>query len=110
MVKRIVICFDGTWNKPDQRDGGVVCPSNVVKTARSVIRRAPDGTNQLVFYDHGVGTDRGFNRISGGGFVVGLSKNVENAYRFLLHNYEDSDALFLFGFSRGGSRHVAPPD
>lgn len=37
----------------------------------------------------------------GGGFGVGLSKNIEDGYRFLLHNYEDGDELFLFGFSRG---------
>ena len=101
MSKRIVICCDGTWNKPDQRDGDMVCPSNVVKTAHAVLPRAPDGTHQIVFYDQGAGTDRGINRWVGGGFGVGLSKNVEDAYRFLLHNHEGGDELFLFGFSRG---------
>ncbi len=101
MKKRIVICCDGTWNKPDQIDGDVVSPSNVVKIARSVVPRAPDGTHQVVFYDQGVGTDRGLDRLMGGGFGIGLSRNIEDGYRFLLHNYEDGDELFLFGFSRG---------
>ena len=25
MSKRIVVCCDGTWNTPDQKDDGVVC-------------------------------------------------------------------------------------
>jgi hypothetical protein len=32
---------------------------------------------------------------------VGLSRNVLDAYRFLIHTYEPGDALYLFGFSRG---------
>lgn len=31
----------------------------------------------------------------------GLQKNVEDAYRFLAHHYEDGDQVYLFGFSRG---------
>lgn len=29
MPKNIVICCDGTWNTPDQIDGGIPAPTNV---------------------------------------------------------------------------------
>lgn len=96
MSKRIVICCDGTWNTPHQN-----APTNVVKTARAVLPQAPDGTTQVVFYDWGVGTEKGLDRFIGGAFGEGLVKNVEDAYRFIMHNYEPGDQLFLFGFSRG---------
>ena len=96
-MKRIVLCCDGTWNTPTK---GV--PTNVIKTARAVLPAAPDGTAQVVFYDAGVGTEgRPLSRLSGGVFGEGLAKNVEDAYRFLVHNYEDGDEIYLFGFSRG---------
>ena len=96
-MKRIVVCCDGTWNRPTQD-----IPTNVVKTARAVLPTAPDGTAQVVFYDAGVGTEgRRWSRLSGGVFGDGLAKNVEDAYRFLVHNYEDGDQIYLFGFSRG---------
>ena len=96
-MKRIVLCCDGTWNTPTK---GV--PTNVTKTARAVLPTAPDGTAQVVFYDAGVGTEgRLLSRFSGGVFGEGLAKNVEDAYRFLVHNYEDGDQVYLFGFSRG---------
>jgi uncharacterized protein (DUF2235 family) len=41
------------------------------------------------------------DRLFGGAFGKGLNENVEDAYRFLLHNYEQGDEVFLFGFSRG---------
>ncbi len=101
MSKRIVICSDGTWNIPDQKDRGEVRPTNVAKMALSI---APEGTDdkiQRVFYDKGVGTGWGLNRWLGGAFGVGISKNIEDAYRFLIENYKDGDEIYLFGFSRG---------
>ena len=96
-MKRIVLCCDGTWNTPTQ---GI--PTNVTKTARAVLPAAPDGTAQVVFYDAGVGTEgRLLSRFSGGVFGEALTKNVADAYRFLVHNYEDGDEIYLFGFSRG---------
>jgi uncharacterized protein (DUF2235 family) len=54
-----------------------------------------------VFYDQGVGTGNLWDRWLGGAFGAGLEKNVVDAYRFIMHNYEEGDRLFLFGFSRG---------
>ena len=96
MPKRIVICSDGTWNRPDQTH-----PTNVIKMARAVLPTAPDGTGQVVFYDQGVGTGKRLDRWLGGAFGQGLEKNVEDAYRFLMHNYDQGDEIYLFGFSRG---------
>jgi uncharacterized protein (DUF2235 family) len=40
MGKRIVICCDGTWNRPEQP-----VPSNVVRTARAVLPTGRDGVS-----------------------------------------------------------------
>jgi len=92
-MKRIAIFSDGTWNSP--QDGGT---TNVLRMARAV---KPDvaRTKQVVFYDWGVGTDR--KKLSGGLTGAGIDKNIMDCYRFLVHNYEDGDQLFFFGFSRG---------
>ncbi|MCK4329862.1 DUF2235 domain-containing protein [candidate division WOR-3 bacterium] len=102
MNKRIVICSDGTWNTPDQKDEGEYRPSNVVKIARAVDTFSQDEKHQIVFYDEGVGADKwGLDRLTGGAFGRGLDKNILDAYRFLIRNYVGGDEIFLFGFSRG---------
>jgi uncharacterized protein (DUF2235 family) len=93
-MKRLVFCFDGTWNRLD-----AAYPTNVVLTAESVVPHA-DGVTQVIFYDEGVGTGRG-ERILGGVFGAGLTKNLADAYRFLIFNYTPGDHIFVFGFSRG---------
>ena len=93
--KRLVICFDGTWNKLDART-----PTNVVLTAESVVPLAPDGKTQAIFYDEGVGTNRS-ERFSGGMFGAGLIDKLGDAYRFLTFNYTPGDEIYVFGFSRG---------
>jgi uncharacterized protein (DUF2235 family) len=99
-MKRIVVCCDGTWNRPDQVHGGEVCASNVTKIARCVAPVDPHGTQQLVFYDKGVGTGR-FDRLLGGAFGLGIERKILDAYQFLIINYESGDELFFLGFSRG---------
>jgi uncharacterized protein (DUF2235 family) len=99
-VKRLVICCDGTWNKPDQAAGDRPCPTNVTKLARAVADRDGDGTEQRLLYHIGVGNRPG-ERLSGGAFGVGLSRDVKDAYRWIVENYDPGDELFLLGFSRG---------
>ncbi len=94
-MKRIVFCFDGTWNKL-----AVDTPTNVVLTAASVEREARDGTVQIMHYDEGVGTGR-LDKVTGGVFGAGLVSNVREAYRFLIFNYDPGDEIYVFGFSRG---------
>lgn len=102
MPKRLAVCFDGTWNTPDQKDRGRVRPTNVAKTALAIARRGRDRREQVVFYDPGVGTGWGkLDRLLGGAFGLGLNENIRQGYRFLVQHYRPGDQIFLFGFSRG---------
>ena len=96
MPKRLVVCCDGTWNRPDQRSGS---PTNVAKLALGLASE-DSGTPQLVFYQRGVGTRR-FEHLRGGALGFGLSRNVCECYRFIVESYEPGDGLYFFGFSRG---------
>jgi uncharacterized protein (DUF2235 family) len=99
MAKRLVVCCDGTWNRPDQLSHGVAAPTNVTKLAFGVARE-DGGTAQRIFYQPGVGTRR-FERLTGGAFGLGLSRNVIDCYGFLVESYEPGDELYFLGFSRG---------
>ena len=94
--KRIIICSDGTWNNPEQKN-----VTNVVRTARAILPVDGRGTPQLVFYDWGVGSEGVGNKVAGGALGKGIDKNIQDAYRFIVHNYVDGDEIYLFGFSRG---------
>ena len=110
-MKRLIFCFDGTWNKlvPD-------LATNVVLTAASIRRLDHEGVPQLIHYDEGVGTGD-LEQLRGGMFGYGLMDNVREAYRFLVFNYDPGDEIYVFGFSRGAFsartfigfiRHVGP--
>ncbi|CAO3351107.1 DUF2235 domain-containing protein [Azospirillum palustre] len=111
MGKRIVLCFDGTWNKPgsgSQPDTDNEASTNVWKFYKSVLGAAPDNTEQVSYYDSGVGTDEKggflhdwFDKILGGAFGLGLDKKIKDGYRFLASHYNDGDHVFILGFSRG---------
>lgn len=92
-MKRIAIFADGTWNSPEK---GLA--TNVLRLARSV-RPVHAGSEQVAFYDWGVGTDR--QKLAGGITGAGIDKNIMDCYRFVVHNYAPGDQLFFFGFSRG---------
>ena len=92
--KRIVICADGTWNDPEEEH-----PTNVLRMARAIRPEDPRGVQQVVFYDWGVGSYHA--RIRGAVAGLGLKKNIQDCYRFIVQNYDKDDELFLFGFSRG---------
>jgi uncharacterized protein (DUF2235 family) len=109
-MSSIVICCDGTWNSADQEKKKVMvkgveveelCVTNVLKIACRLCKKKKDGSLQLVYYDQGVGTGNLADRIGGGAFGDGLQANINDAYRFLVANYEPGDSIFIFGFSRG---------
>jgi uncharacterized protein (DUF2235 family) len=108
--KRLVVCCDGTWNTPDQVKDGKSSPTNVAKLARAVLTpQDARGIEQRMYYHKGVGTGR-FDHFRGGALGWGLSRNVQDAYMFLVENYDGpDDEIFLFGFSRGAytARSVA---
>lgn len=93
-LKRIVVCADGTWNDPEDEH-----PTNVLRIARAIRPDNGDGVQQVVFYDWGVGSYHA--PIRGGVAGLGLMKNVQDCYRFIVQNFDQGDELFLFGFSRG---------
>jgi uncharacterized protein (DUF2235 family) len=100
-VKKLIVCCDGTWNRADQEENGEPCPTNVIRIAYRVAKRAADGVPQIVFYHQGVGTGNVIDRYTGGALGKGLEANIQDCYLFLIANYEPGDEIFLFGFSRG---------
>jgi uncharacterized protein (DUF2235 family) len=99
-MKRLVVCCDGTWNRPDQVSQGVAAPTNVAKIALALAEADGAGNPQVLHYEAGVGTRR-WEHLLGGAFGVGLSRNVQDCYRFLVDHYEPGDELYFLGFSRG---------
>jgi uncharacterized protein (DUF2235 family) len=101
-MKRIVLCFDGTWNKP----GDEALPpeerveSNVMRFWRSVAAAGADGVEQVTWYNQGVGT-HWFDRVAGGAFGAGLDLHIIQGYQHLAELYEDGDEVYVVGFSRG---------
>jgi len=96
-MKRLVFCFDGTWQKLTQPH-----PTNVVLTAESVVPFVKDDVAQAVFYDQGIGSGDHFGEhLLGGMFGIGIMDVLADAYRFLIFNHEAGDEIFVFGFSRG---------
>src|ERR1043166_4114395 len=101
MPKNIIVCCDGTNNQFE------VDRTNVIRTYQ--VARKND--RQVAFYDPGVGTmpEPWFtNRISkrwamlkGLAFGTGFSENIQDAYCYLIKQYQPGDKVFLFGFSRG---------
>src|SRR3546814_15957194 len=72
-VKRLIFCFDGTWNKllPD-------VATNVVLTAASIDRIDPEGVPQVIPYDEGVGPGDP-DELRGGMFGLGLIGTVRRS-------------------------------
>jgi uncharacterized protein (DUF2235 family) len=104
-MRNIVICCDGTGNEISENI------SNVLKLYRCLRKTEKTTPRQIVYYDPGVGTltrpdpwhrlRQNFNAILGLATGYGLDDNVLAAYRFLAHNWQDGDRIYLFGFSRG---------
>lgn len=104
MAKNIVVCLDGTWNRPERLNSHRA-PTNVLKFLRALLPTGRDGRCQATFYDPGLGTGGTIDRIKGA-IGMGLSDNILDGYRFIANNYDagggsDPDEIFLLGFSRG---------
>lgn len=93
----IVICADGTWNRPEE-DLDRDFPTNVLKLARA-INPSDDLLKQHVFYDWGLGSYH--DSLSAGATGRGIQKNILDGYRYIVQNYASGDKIYLFGFSRG---------
>jgi uncharacterized protein (DUF2235 family) len=95
MSRKIVLLSDGTGNSSAK-----VWRTNVWRPFEALDL---SGSDQVAFYDDGVGTSS-FKPLAilGGAFGFGLRRNVIALYKFACRNYRDADdELFGFGFSRG---------
>jgi uncharacterized protein (DUF2235 family) len=112
MARKLVVCCDGTWNTPRTETnifrtyqflrGQLGAPAEITQKngVTTCGGRTRDGSELLLFYDQGVGTDW-FSRLVGGGVGAGLSDNVRDAYYFLGQNFVPGSEIYVFGFSRG---------
>ena len=104
-MKNIVICCDWIHNGIGENI------SNILNLYLCMHKREHQSPKQIVYYDPGVGTlarpnpwrsfAQDFTAILGLATGYALDENVLAAYNFLVKNYEDGDAIYLFGFSRG---------
>lgn len=101
-MKRIVICFDGTWNRPADESLPVdqQVETNVRRFFESVKPIADDGVEQITWYDEGIGT-KWYDKFIGGTTGAGLDINILEGYKFLAKTYQDEDEVYVLGFSRG---------
>jgi len=126
-MRRLIVLLDGTWNE-DEDDGGDR-DTNIVRlrdiitdgikgddksiplTIEEVIEHdasAIESTTRrwgafdyIFFYERGVGTGPGLDRLTGGALGWGLGRNIRRAYKFLSQYYCAGSEIFIFGFSRG---------
>lgn len=101
-VRNLIVCCDGTWNTRDQKRHDVPVPTNVVRIYNAVAEADANGNAQLRYYHPGVGAGGSLlERLAGGAFGAGLSRNIMSAYKWLCSSYIPGDRIFMFGFSRG---------
>ena len=126
MAKTWIICIDGTWNQPGQKDRDPITakeeatPSNVVRTWEALANGplatdfyygsiAPikpkilfTGVEGETIYLAGIGTTGTVeSHILEGATGTGTSERIRDAYRFLAERYCPGDRIYGFGFSRG---------
>ena len=120
MSKNIVLCLDGTWNGPDNKDAaGTQTPTNVQKLFEALSGSAPlaAGDDEKEFppttpphgticqagkYINGIGsTGNALAHAVEGAVGLGLVARVVRGYTYLSRLYEPGDSLFILGFSRG---------
>ncbi len=113
--KDIVVCFDGTWNKPGSN-------TNIHRIYDHVSENTRGNSNTVVHYIPGIGTSWG-NILRGGGVGKNIDGKIEKGMRAVINGktsteknaYEDSnpkhyqantgyepgDNVYVLGFSRG---------
>jgi uncharacterized protein (DUF2235 family) len=104
MTLRLIVCFDGTWNRPAaDLDPLTRVETNVCRLYENTVTGdVAGGFTQQKWYDPGVGTDW-YDHVRGGVFGLGLDQNIRQGYRWLVDAYPDAGAaeIFVIGFSRG---------
>jgi hypothetical protein len=122
--RRLIVMLDGTWNEDSDYDQD----TNIVRMRDRIgqgmqehfyapisIEEVNERDNSqmelgarmfgdfecIMFYERGVGTGPGLDRILGGALGTGLERNIRGAYKFISRNYFAGAEIFIFGFSRG---------
>jgi uncharacterized protein (DUF2235 family) len=112
MPKNIVVFSDGTGQdggaRPEQRISNIY---KMYRISRDHADTGIDPSQQVVFYDAGLGTDVGataltspvriIQKLLGSVTGAGIKRNIADCYEFIVNHYEEGDRIFLFGFSRG---------
>ena len=107
MTKNIVVFSDGTGQdggaRPEQRISNIY---KMYRASRDHADDAIDPSEQVAFYDGGLGTDIGataltspvrfVQKLLGSVMGAGIKRNIADCYEFII-----KDRIFLFGFSRG---------
>ena len=120
MAKNIVLCLDGTWDGPGNKDGkGNLTPTNVQKLFESLSGSAALGAGdaekefvqaasgdavlgQVGKYINGVGVSSNLLAKAVEGAVgLGLVARVVRGYTYLSRAWAPGDRIFILGFSRG---------
>ena len=65
VMKRLILCCDGTWNRADQAHEGTPSTTTVVKLAYRIAKHDAAGMPQVILYDQGVGTGNSLDRDAG---------------------------------------------
>ena len=122
--RRLILLLDGTWNDADigDKDTNIVRLRDILAHGLSALYHTPLSIEEVIgndslaaelgirshgafdylfFYERGVGTGPGLDRLTGGGLGWGLGQNIRRAYKFLSRNYLPGAEIFIFGFSRG---------
>src|SRR6266849_976400 len=110
MSKRIALFFDGTWQKAKDRTNvsRLYDLTDSQRRFRGVFGRRPveesepsiQPVEQIKYYHQGVGVNWG-EKIRGGAFGYGISRNIKDGYLWLSEHYRSGDDVYIFGFSRG---------
>lgn len=108
MSKNIVVCADGTWNKPaahtnvDRLFNALPGePNTIHKTMEIGSYTYRLAEQQIAFYLEGVGARPSRSDLLAGATGTGLHAKVLDGYILISRVYEPGDKIFLFGFSRG---------
>ncbi len=122
--RHIIVCTDGTWNYPEELEGGVIKSSNVYKfwdnlkgerrkfgeltVGADLVKhhRCEDGTLQVGLYYPGVGNPATYSSLGviiGGAFGFGAKAIMHEAYRDIIRYYRPGDRITVVGFSRGAA-------
>lgn len=116
VMRNLIVCYDGTWNTPEQDKAGVPVPINVVRIHNALadigqveMNAGDRKIEQLRYYHPSVGAEGNWwEKAMGGAMGFGLDKNIISAYRWLAGNYRQGDRICCFGFSRGASPFTTP--